>query len=183
MLKLSDNPPLRPPSRESILEFGADWWVAHTKSRNEKLLAFDLLARGIDYFLPLVPKTIFSGGRKRKVLHPLFGGYLFFNGTRDQRVSVLQTDRTCNIIEVRNTPGLVESLRVIELALDNNVQIDAYPFAVVGKAVRVMAGPMAGVVGTIARRDEVDRLYISVEMLGQCVEIQIETSLLRPLDD
>ena len=183
MLKLSENPPMRSPQVASITELTGEWWVAHTKSRNEKSLAFDLLARGVDYFLPLVPRTIFSGGRKRRVLHPLFGGYVFVNGNRDDRLSVFQTERVCNVIEVRDPVALMTTLSAIEKALDNDIAIDAYPFAVVGRKVKVMAGPLTGVVGTIARRNEVERLFLAVEMLGQAVEMMIDTSLLKPVDE
>src|SRR5207244_3646835 len=36
MLKLSDNPPVRPPGAESMASFAGEWWVAHTKARFEK---------------------------------------------------------------------------------------------------------------------------------------------------
>ncbi len=182
MLKVSENPPARTDGYDSIAQYTGDWWAAHTKARNEKALAWDLLAKGVPYFLPMVARVIFSGGRKRKAMHPLFGGYVFFVGDTHTRAAVFQTDRVCNVIEVKNPDRLVESLSSIERALDSGIPIDAYPFAVVGRRVRVQAGPMTGVVGIIAKRDGVDRLYISVEMLGQSAELPIDTSLVQPFD-
>ena len=47
MLKESENPPLFWPEVESVGDFTGQWWVAHTKSRNEKALAHDLINREI----------------------------------------------------------------------------------------------------------------------------------------
>jgi len=75
MLRWQDNPPALPPSVEMPAQLAGRWAVAHTKPRHEKALAHDLLARGVGYFLPMVESVRFSGGRKRRVLKPLFSSY------------------------------------------------------------------------------------------------------------
>jgi hypothetical protein len=77
LLKVSENPPTRWPDAESISDFTGEWWVAHTKSRNEKALAHDLIRRGISYFLPMSWKVRRKSRRTVKSLLPLFAGYLF----------------------------------------------------------------------------------------------------------
>ena len=57
MLKVNENPPLIWPQAESIRQFPGQWWVAHTKSRNEKALAHDLMAKNVSYFLPMTWKV------------------------------------------------------------------------------------------------------------------------------
>ncbi|MFO7536687.1 MAG: hypothetical protein R6X32_01355, partial [Chloroflexota bacterium] len=47
LLKIHENPPFLWPPAESIRTFEGLWWVAHTKSRNEKVLAHDLMAKNI----------------------------------------------------------------------------------------------------------------------------------------
>ncbi|GAI08450.1 unnamed protein product, partial [marine sediment metagenome] len=44
MLKVSENPPIIWPQVESIRDFSGQWWVVHTRSRNEKALAHDLMS-------------------------------------------------------------------------------------------------------------------------------------------
>ena len=53
MLKVSENPPITWPEAESIRDFQGEWWVVHTKSRNEKALAHDLIRKNMCYFLPV----------------------------------------------------------------------------------------------------------------------------------
>ena len=67
MLKLSDNPPILYPEYETIEEIEGQWWVAKTKSRNEKALAQALLHMEIPYFLPLRQKVYKRRGRVLKV--------------------------------------------------------------------------------------------------------------------
>lgn len=180
MLKLSDNPPVKPERLTRLADASGTWFVGHTKARCEKAFAWDLLQLGIDYFLPLVPKTTFSGGRKRKGLTPLFPSYVFFNGDRESRARAFGTDRICNAIEVTDPKRFVDEVSAIELALEQDQPIDIFPFAVVGRRVRVVSGPLTGVVGTIVRRDDVNHLVIEIRMLSQAASIPIDAGLVEP---
>src|SRR5262245_27833929 len=80
MIKLSDNPPMLHPAVSSLRELTGQWWVAHTRARNEKALAWEMARRDVGYFLPMIRRTIFSGGRRRRSLVPLFPSYVFLSG-------------------------------------------------------------------------------------------------------
>ena len=64
-LQTFENPPIRAPRLGSVVDAGAPWWLAHTRSRMEKAFVRDLIYLGIDYFFPLVSHIRYSGGRKR----------------------------------------------------------------------------------------------------------------------
>src|SRR3954468_15688254 len=98
MLKLSDNPEILYPAVEEVASITGTWWVGHTKSRCEKAFASDLAAKDIAYFLPMVERVTFSGGRKRRGMTPLFPGYVFFAGNEQVRHEALLTDRLCAVI-------------------------------------------------------------------------------------
>ena len=89
MLKLADNPRMLPSEFQSVLDLPGAWWVAHTKARNEKALAFDLSDRGVGYYLPMAERIKVSGGRKRRVMLPLFTSCVFFTGGSDARIAAL----------------------------------------------------------------------------------------------
>ena len=108
MLKESENPPLEWPENTSVRDFTGTWWVAHTKSRNEKALAWQMARKQIHYFLPMARKVTKKSGRTIRSLLPLFTGYIFFCGTEEQRLEVLQTNRVANLIGVPDPQGLVE---------------------------------------------------------------------------
>jgi len=100
MLKVSENPPIIWPQVGSICDFTGQWWVAHTRSRNEKALAHDLISKNISYFLPMSWKVRRRSRRTIRSFLPLFSGYLFFCGQEEQRIELLRTNRVANLIEV-----------------------------------------------------------------------------------
>ncbi|MBT3202647.1 MAG: hypothetical protein HN350_22330 [Phycisphaerales bacterium] len=183
MLKLSDNPLMLPESIESVSDLQGTWRVAHTKARFEKAFAHDMQRMGIGYYLPMIERVRVSGGRKRRVMVPLFVSYVFFCGSDADRYSAMTTNRLCQTIEVPDQDRLVEELRFIEQALGGQAELDPYPFAVVGQRCRVTAGSMIGLVGTVVRRDKLARLVLEVSMLGQGASLEIECDLLEPTDD
>ncbi len=182
MLKLSDNPPILSPLVESLEELTGRWWVAHTKSRCEKAFAFNLIDYGIGYFLPLIERVHISGGKKRRVLHPLFGGYVFFCGNDEDRYKAMTTNRLCSTIEVHDQQDLCAELAAIEKALTGKAQLDPYPALAVGRRCRIKAGAFRGLEGVVVRRDKLTRIVLQVSILGQGAAMEIDADLLELLD-
>lgn len=74
-------------------ESAGQWYVLHTKSRQEKALAQTLEASGVAYFLPLVTRTRFYGRRKATVVMPLFPSYVFLRGELEDAYFADRTKR------------------------------------------------------------------------------------------
>lgn len=183
MLKLSDNPPALSPLGETVSQLPGKWWIAHTKARAEKAFAWDLLRSGIGYFLPLLPRVTFSGGRKRQVLKPLFPSYVFFCGDDTVRYRALLTDRLCSAIPVADQPKLLDELSMLELALAQKVELDLYPFAAVGRRCRITAGPFMGMHGIVLQRTKRTTLILQVSMLGQGAAMEVDLDLLEAVEE
>ena len=181
MLKLTDNPPILSPGVNRLADLSGRWWVGHTKARFEKAFARDLLLRQIGYFLPMVQRVIFSGGRKRSVMAPLFPSYVFFCGQDKDRYAALTTNRLCQAIDVPQQADLVAELSAVEQALAGKAHLDPYPFAAVGERCRVKAGPFLGLEGVVVRRDRRTQIVLSVSILGQGAAMEIDAGLLEPV--
>lgn len=180
MLKLSENPTILTPKVESLTQIHGTWWVAHTKARFEKAFAWDMFGRGIGYFLPMREKVTFSGGRKRRVMIPLFTSYVFFCGTEKDRHTALTTNRLCQTIEVFDQKDLICELAAIEKALLCKVDLDIYPHLTVGSRSRIISGPMMGTEGVvIERRISTARIVLEVTILGQGVVMEIDADILE----
>ncbi len=162
-------------------DFTGRWWVAHTKSRNEKALAQDLIGRQISYFLPMSWKVQHTHGRKLRALLPLFSGYLFFCGDENKRVEVLRTNRVANIIEVNNQQKLLEELLRIEQALLAGAPLAPHKYLKTGQRCRVTAGPLMGLEGIVQKTGTSARLILQVDILGQAASIEIDTDLIETL--
>jgi transcriptional antiterminator NusG len=160
------------------LEGPGTWFVLHTKSRQEKAMAGDLAARKVAHFLPLVTKTRSSGSRKIKVEEPLFPGYLFLRGSQDDVYNADRTKRVAHIITVPNQQRLIWELRNLAMALQNKTPLDPYPYLKEGVRVEVTSGPLRGLQGIIESRSSIDRLILSVEILGRAVSVELQGALL-----
>lgn len=175
MLKASDNPPITWPQVDSIRDLAGLWWVAHTKSRNEKALAHDLIAKDVSYFLPMTWKIRHVRGRKIKSLLPLFSGYLFFCGDEKQRLELLRTNRVANLIEVRNQQTLLSELADIEHAIRAGATLQRHKYIKTGQQCRVTSGPLRNLEGIVLKTRTGTRLILKVEMLGQAASVEVDT--------
>ena len=182
MLKIHENPPIAFPVQESLEEFSGHWWVAHTKSRNEKALAHDLIARKIPYFLPMTLSITRRTRRTVKSLLPLFTGYMFFCGDDESRADVIQTNRVANIIEVPDQMSFLGELTQIEKALRAGVPISPHPYIKKGQWCRVIAGPLMGSEGIVQEIRNNVRLILQIDMLGQAASVEIDISLIEKID-
>ncbi len=182
MLKENENPEIIWPVELSVKDFEGTWWVAHTKSRNEKALAWQLCRGGTSYFLPMRWKVTHKGSRKLRSLVPLFSGYLFFCGDEADRLNALKTNRIANILEVCDPERLVSDLYSIEQILRSGANPEPYDNLEEGKHCRVTSGPFAGVEGVLVQKLSQARLVVQVEMLGQGAALEVDRDIIEVLE-
>ena len=182
MLKESENPPIIWPEEQSICDFAGIWWVAHTKSRNEKALANDLVRKKINYFLPMSWKTRHQRGRKIRSLLPLFSGYLFFCGNENQRLELLRTNRVANVIVVKNQQKLLSELVQIEQALKAGASLAPHKYVRKGQLCRVTSGPLVDLQGVVVTTKNAARLVLQIDMLGQAASVEVDTDMIEVVD-
>jgi transcription antitermination factor NusG len=182
LLKVSENPPALWPEVMSIRDFAGLWWVAHTKSRNEKALAHELVVKNISYFLPMTWRVHRKTHRTLRSLLPLFGGYLFFCGQENQRIELLRTNRVANLIEVRDQQKLIGELVRIEQAIRAGAPLVPHKYLQTGQWCRVIAGPLLGVEGIVVQTRGDTRLVLQVEMLGQSASVEIAIDMIEVID-
>ena len=183
MLKKSENPPISWPEAVSIRDFAGHWWIAHTKSRNEKALANSLVSKEISYFLPMNWNVRRQKGRTIRSLLPLFPGYLFFNGDENARLEVLRTNRVANILMVEDQERLVGELFQIEVALKSGAELKPHKYIDVGQTCRVKAGPLADIEGIVIQTHGHAKLVLKVDMLGQAASVEIETDMIEVVEN
>lgn len=182
MLKVSENPPIIWPQVESIRDFEGQWWVVHTRSRNEKALAHDLKGKEISYFLPMSWKVSRKSRRTIRSLLPLFSGYLFFCGKENDRVELLKTNRVAHLIEVSDQQKLVDELVQIEQALRSGAPLTPHKYIKAGQRCRVIAGPLIGLEGIVVRTKNAMRLVLQIDMLGQAASVEIDVDMMEVLE-
>lgn len=189
VITTSTNTYSEPISESSMNSFGfakitpnSKWWVLHTKSRQEKVVADAVRATDANCFLPLVSKVRFYGKRKAKADLPLFPSYVFLFGTIEQAYAIDRTDRIAGIIKVPNQAQIHWELSNLRLAIVHEVPLDPYPYLKEGLRAEVRSGPLKGLQGKIESRLNPGRLILQVDMLGRAVSVEVDAALLEVVE-
>jgi len=158
------------------------WFVLHTKPRQEKAVARDLLRREVPFYLPLIKKTLQYGRRTVNSRAPLFGGYIFSYATDAERVLAVATNRIVQTLPVKNCEELLIDLRQIRRLIAANVPLTVESRLSAGNKVRVRKGPFAGMEGIVLKRRGETHLLVCVNFLQRGASVEIEDYQLEPLD-
>jgi transcription antitermination factor NusG len=161
---------------------GFRWHVIHTRSRQEKAVAEVLLASGGTPYLPLHRRVMYYGHRKRVVEAPLFPCYLFLFGLPDHAYAAVTTKRVAQILPVTDQQALTDELAQVRRALEAGAELGPYRYLTRGRRARVSAGPFEGVEGLIEDHARQDRLILKVHAIGRALSLEIDASLLEPVD-
>jgi transcription antitermination factor NusG len=161
---------------------GGLWFLLRTRSRQEKIIAGDLAARGVAHFLPLMTCTRMYGHRRSRVELPLFPGYVFLRGGADDAYAADRAGRVAQIIPIINQERVHQELQHISFALAREGALEPYPYLKQGVRVEVRCGPFRGLRGMIADLRQRDRLILQVETLGRAVSLEIDAAFLDVID-
>ena len=156
------------------------WLVVHSKARQEKALARHLLALEIPFYLPLIAKNYLIRERRVQSYIPLFSGYVFLYGTERERFESLTTNRISHVLPVSDEEQLCCDLRAVQQLIETDAPLTVESRLQPGQPVRVIAGAMAGLEGTVVSRRGKTRLIVSVNFLQQGVSFEVDDFLLEP---
>jgi transcriptional antiterminator NusG len=155
-----------------------NWYALWVRSRCEFMTAGELARKGIEHYLPSVPKTRQWKDRKKKVDFPLFPGYLFVHVPR-RADAFLQTVKTRGAVSfVSLEPGLPtpvaeEEISSLKILMESGATFDIYPGLQAGTAVRIKRGPLCGAVGVFTHRADEQHFAVNVDILGRSVGLKI----------
>jgi transcription antitermination factor NusG len=176
--KRRGNPPLRFPERP-IDQAEEKWWLVKVKPRQEKSLAFDLIAKNIEYYLPMYTKVTYRRGtnKRRKAVLPLFPGYICVA----QKVpnDLYSTGRVARVIEVKVQEKFVRELTQVDCALRNGYTIAPVEERFMEEQeVEVVNGTLKGVKGIIVSVKKDRKLILTVDGLGRAA-VEIDMAMVR----
>ncbi|MBN1853480.1 MAG: antitermination protein NusG [Pirellulales bacterium] len=150
------------------------WWVLHTKPRQEKSLARQLHAGHVPFYLPLIPHTTYSRGRKLTSHLPLFAGYTFLYADQDERVTALGTNRITQTLEVKDQSRFWADVKQIEQLITSGAPITPHDKLGPGDAVIIRSGPLAGLEGTILRTATGNRFVVRIDFIQKGASVLID---------
>jgi transcription antitermination factor NusG len=156
------------------------WWVAHTRSRQDKGLARHLLPLEVPFYLPCREHRTHRAGRTFLSYVPLFPGYVFFRGQAAHRQAALRSTLIVQVLDVRDQGLLTRELLQIRRLQESGAELvpcfDVFP----GDPVCVREGPFKGYTGVVLRTRGRLRLLVSISMLRQTVAVEFERDVVAP---
>jgi len=159
------------------------WWAVYTRSRQEKELVRALLKLEIPFYCPIIPHKYRSpAGRMRTSFLPLFSNYLFMYSDGYGRYHALKSNLISKTILVDDGLQLSHDLRQIQRLVELNIPLNLEARLQPGTRVRIKSGPMAGIEGTILKRDAHSYLQVAVNFLQQGASVKLEDFEVERID-
>ena len=160
------------------------WIVVRSKPRSEKVAHNELVKKDIEAYLPLLKERRKWSDRKKWVEFPLFSSYLFARIDIKDSIFVLETQGVNTIVKFGKQIAIVQNsvIKAIRLAMEGGYQLEPVEYFVEGNRVEVVAGPMKGIKGIVAKLRGQNRLIIKIDAIQQALSIQIESKFIRNLN-
>ncbi len=158
------------------------WYAVHTRSRHEDRACLGLQQKSFHAYLPKVEVWSKRKDRRKKIMIPMFPGYLFVElATLDNeiKVDVLKTFGVVRILgkSMGSEPIPVpdDKIDAIRRIVDSKVEVQQFQYPKVGEPARIINGPFKGVEGQVLRTDYEKELFvIEIELLQRSVAIKLE---------
>ncbi|HEY8166436.1 MAG TPA: transcription termination/antitermination NusG family protein [Gemmatimonadaceae bacterium] len=156
------------------------WYAIWTRSHSEQLVADQLLAKGLQVFLPKISVWSRRGGVRHAIRVPMFSGYVFLNESVDKN-TYLEVIKARGVVRILGdrwdslspiSDGEIEGLQTL---VNSGVAITPHSYLREGQRVRITGGPLKGVDGILVEnKSERGLLVLSVDLLQRSVAVQID---------
>ena len=160
----------------------APWFAVWTRSRAEKAVHEQLERKGVEAFLPTVPRWSRWKDRRKRIDWPLFPGYCFARFDPADSLSILTCSGVATIVSFNGKLAPVPDVEVeaVRRLVMSDLQYDPCPFISEGSRVEVIYGPLKGVTGLLVKKDRHARLVLAVELIGRAVATTVDAADVRP---
>lgn len=155
-----------------------NWFVIHTKPRQENRALQNLTLQGFPCFLPTVPVEKIRQGELSVVIEPLFPRYLFIQldlGESSRSWAPIRSTKGVScLVAFGNEPAKVDA-RLIELLLNRQQAAASEPQRLFNQGERVLVteGPFAGVEAVYNMADGEQRAIVLIELLNKKVPLKV----------
>jgi transcription antitermination factor NusG len=159
-----------------------NWYALHIRSRHEKRVAERLVSQSLETFLPLHrSRHTWKNGVHVNVDLPLFPCYLFARASIHDRLRLLQHPGVLGFAASSAKPTIIpdEEIFVLRTATES-LKAEPHPYLNNGDAIRIVAGPLAGMRGILTRRKQEYRVVLSIEAIMRSIVVEVSEFDIEP---
>jgi transcription termination/antitermination protein NusG len=158
------------------------WYAVHTRSRHEVKAYTGLLQKSIEAFLPRIEVWSKRLDRRKKILVPMFPGYLFVNHPALDNATKITILKTFGVVRLLGNPGGGEPVPVPDRKIDDiqrlvhsKMEMHHFHYPQIGQPAMIIDGPLKGIEGVVLSGDYKREIFvISVELLQRAVAVKLE---------
>lgn len=163
------------------------WYAIYVLSQHESSVRDGLRRKDLCTFLPLQYRCSRRTDRKKILEVPLFPNYLFVRTEmcKNEYVRILNTIGVVRLLgngfgdlwpipdeEIRSVEKIVENQELFTFQLINYIQT--------GDKVKIAAGPLAGVVGTLVDKNlRKCQLSVSLSLMNRSLVVAVDTGIVE----
>ena len=157
------------------------WFAVWTRSRHEATVVDQVRQRGLEGFLPTLPRWSRWKDRKKRIDWPLFPGYCFVRIRPGDALPVLTCSGAVSLVSFHGRPAPIPAVEIesVRALVASDLQYDPCPLLNEGDRVEVAWGPLRGVVGRLVRKGAHSRLVLAVDLIGQGVSVEVDAADVR----
>jgi len=161
------------------------WYGVYTRAHHEKTVAEQLVARGVEHFLPLYSSIRKWKDRRVTLQMPLFPGYVFVRLALRDRMTVQQVPGVARLVGFngRPTPLPDDDVGRLWTGLAEGANARPHPYLTVGQRVRLKSGSLAGMQGILLRRKGHFRVVISIDLIHRSMSVDIDVMDVEALSE
>lgn len=152
------------------------WYAVRVRTRSEMLVASVLALKEVECFAPFLQECRNYSDRVRRVPVAAFPGYVFCHIGTPERLRVYNTPGAQYLVGTARIPESIDEYVIagLQKAFSDSGRVSQIPYLSTGDLVRVVDGPLAGTIGTLARVKGNLRLVLSVDVLQRSVAVEVD---------
>lgn len=160
---------------------GSKWFALRVRAKHEKRAVELMSVAGFSSFLPLQHVRRRWSQRWKELDLPLFPGYVFSRFGREDWSRIINLPGVVDAVRFgeKLAPVDEDELQALRLAEKARYGLEPCAYFPAGQRIRIVDGPLAGLIGTVARDQGRAELILSVTLLQRSVRLTIERDLLE----
>lgn len=161
-----------------------NWYLVHTKPRQERTALHNLEQQGYECYLPTLPLEKQRAGQIRVVIDPLFPRYLFIRlGLGESARSwhpIRSTKGVNRLVTFGNQPTMIDT-KLVEQIMAREVAMRDRPTSLFshGEQVVLTQGALAGIEGIYEMAEGEHRAVVLIDILSKSTAFNVVRGSLR----
>lgn len=156
------------------------WHVLYVRQKYEKTVSARLNELGVENILPLTKTLRVYKSQKRRVVVPLFPGYLFLNVHPGKRHHVTNLNGVYSFVKIgqefqRVQGQEIENIRILADNMEYHRDLRPEEYVRTGSLIEVTEGPFCGMHGLVTGTNG-NRIMVTLDSIKTAISISLPQS-------